>query len=477
MMEIATADGQAAHGIGLPDPYAWKNSASICGYGGRWRWRATWVTLGLLLIATWPGLLGAQPTDPLAEAQARLQVGKVEEALTIYDQIVETRPQDLEARIGRATALGRLGRYSDALEDYGRVLAVKPDHVEAQIGRARILGWMGRYSEAEAECRQTLAENPSAVEAYLQLGIILGWQHKYSEAAELYERARQLAPRDPEPFLGLARLRFWQDDPEGAKSFYEAALRVDPGNADATEGLTRIAKIPSPWRFRTYLGFRFDALNGGLSDWYQETFALTARPWKETTFLLSVDQYRRSDQDATQLTIGAAHELPAGFILGGSFTYGFDADVVAQQIYVVDLAYRLASAVTPLLRYRHSSFAAGVREDVVSPGVEVTWAPYVGLIGRYYYADVSTTGTNHAGSGRLTLFPEGPVSFYGSFGYGGDVLNANQVALREITVITVGAGVLWRLTDRVVLRLDYEYEDRRTSYIRNGVNFGIAVDF
>jgi len=475
--EILAVVSQAASRTGLPKSYAFKNARTVGQCDGRLPRRIPSVFLGLLLIATWPSILGAQPIDPLAEAQARLREGKVEEALTIYDQILEAWPQDPEARKGRAIALGRLGRYADALEEYGQVLAVTPKDVAAHIGRARILGWMGRYSEAEAECRQTLTENPTAVEAYLQLGTILGWQRKYSEAAEVYEHARQLAPRDPEPFVGLARLRFWQDDPEGAKAFYEAALRLDPGNVDAKEGLASVAKIPSRWRFRTYLGFRFDALNGGLSDWYQETFALAARPWKATTFMFSVDQYRRFDQDATQLTIGAAQELPAGFTLGGSFTYGFDADIVARQIYVADLAYRLTSMITPLIRYRHSSFAAGVREDVVSPGVEVTWTPYVAVLGRYYYADVSTTGTNQAGFGRVTLFPEGPVSVYGAFGYGGDVLNANQVALRKITVITAGAGVIWRLTDRIAFRLDYEYEDRLTSYIRNGVNFGISVDF
>ena len=477
LTEILAVVRQAAPRTGLPKSYAFKSAGTAGQCSGRLPRRLPSVILGLLLIAAWPGILGAQPINPLAEAQARLRAGKVEEALTIYDQILEARPQDPEARKGRAIALGRLGRYADALEEYGLVLAVTPKDMEAHIGRARILGWMGRYSEAEAECRQTLLENPTAVEAYLQLGTILGWERKYSEAAEVYERAHQLAPQDPEPFVGLARLRFWQDDPEGAKAFYEAALRLDPGNVDAKEGLARVAKIPSPWRFRTYLGFRFDALSEGLSDWYQETFALAARPWKETTFLLSVDQYRRFDQDATQLTIGAAQELPPSFTLGGSFTYGFNADIVARQIYVAELAYRLTSAVTPLIRYRHSSFAAGVREDVVSPGVEVTWVPYVAVLGRYFYADVSTTGTNHAGSGRVTLFPEGPVSVYGAFGYGGDVLNANQVALRKITIITAGTGVIWRVTDRVALRLDYEYEDRRTSYIRNGVNLGLSVDF
>ncbi len=477
LTEIHTVLRQPAPHTGLLKSSTFKSAGPV-GHCSGWLVRhIPWVTLGVLLIAVWPGFLRAEPIDPLVEAQASLRAGKVEEALAIYDQILEARPQDLEARMGRANALGRLGRYADALEDYDLVLAVSPNDVEAHIGRARILGWMGRYTEAETECRQTLTENPTAVEAYLQLGMILGWERKYSAAAEVYEHTHQLAPQDPEPLIGLARLRFWQDDLEGAKALYQTALRLDPGNVDAEEGLARLAKIPRPWRFRTYLGFRFDALSEGLSDWYQETFALAARPWKETTFLLSVDQFRRFDQNATQLTVAAAQELPAGFTLGGSFTYGFDADVVARQIYVAELAYRLTSAVTPLIRYRHSSFAVGVREDVVSPGLEVTWAPYVTVLGRYYYADVSTTGTNQAGSGRVTLFPESPLSVYGAFGYGGDVLNANQVALRKITVITAGAGVIWRVTDRVALRLDYEYEDRRTSYIRNGVNLGISVDF
>jgi len=462
---------------GFLDPDTSNRPNIIDERGGRLSGRIPLVMLALLLIAALPSTLGAQPTDSLGEAQARLRAGKVVEALTLYDQILQAWPEDLEARRGRALALGRLGRYSDALEEYGRVLAIKPEDVEAHVGRARVLGWMGRYPESETETRRILVENPKAVDAYLQLGAVLGWQHKYSDAAMAYEHARELSPQDPEPLVGLARLRFWQDDPEGAKAFYEAALRLDPENVDAKEGLARLAMMPKPRRFRASMGFRFDALSGGLGDWYQETFAFTAWPWKETSISLGVDQYRRFDQNATQLTIGAAHEFPAGVILGGSVTSGFDADVVARQIYVAELAYRLTSMVTPLIRYRHSNFVGGVREDVVSPGVEVTWAPYVAVLGRYYYADVSTTGTNQAGSGRITLFPDGPVSVYGGFGYGGDVFNANQAALRNITVVTASAGVVWRVTDRAGLRFDYEYEDRRTSYTRNGFNLGISFDF
>src|SRR5512146_3190107 len=200
--QILAAVARTTAGTEPPEPCALMSDKTSSRHEPWLLGGVAFILLWLLLTVAWPGLLGAQPADPLVEAQAHLRAGKAEEALIIYEHMVEAQPQNLEAHKGRANALGRLGRYADALEEYARVVASKPEDVEAHIGRARILGWMGRYCEAEAECRRVLTDNPNVVEAYLQLGTILGWQRKYSEAAALFERARQLAPHDPESCVG-----------------------------------------------------------------------------------------------------------------------------------------------------------------------------------------------------------------------------------------------------------------------------------
>ena len=49
--------------------------------------------------------------------------------------------------------------------------------------------------------------------------------------------------------------------------------------------------------------------------------------------------------------------------------------------------------------------------------------------------------------------------------------------MRGLDVLTLAAGVRWRVHDRLGIRVDYEYEDRRGSYSKHGVGVGVAIDF
>jgi YaiO family outer membrane protein len=435
----------------------------------------------LVVVTALAGPAGAQApaADPLAAARALGRAGRLEDAATAYTAILAADPADLEARKERGRVLGWLGRYAEALEDFDRVLAVVPRDVEARVGKGRVLAYAKRYSEAEGELRGALALEPGAAEALLALGDVLGWQQKYPEATRALEQARLLAPRSPEPWLGLGKLRFWQDDLEGARAAYQAALDLDPGNAEAGQALARIAAIPAPRRFRLDLGYRYETLSQGLSDWHQETARLTVRVAKTTRLFVGVDQYRRFDVDDTQLTIGGAHRLPGDVTLSGAFTYGIDAEVVARQVYEAEAGYGITPWATALLAYRHSRYAGGVSADIVTPGVELTWAPWVSLRVRYYYAHTSTAGDGSAGAAQLTFNPEGPVSVYVGGAYGRETFLAGTVVelVRAVDVVTISGGVIWRITDRTGIRIDYAYEDRKGSYTKHGIGTGVFFEF
>jgi YaiO family outer membrane protein len=115
----------------------------------------------------------------------------------------------------------------------------------------------------------------------------------------------------------------------------------------------------------------------------------------------------------------------------------------------------------------------------VSPGVEISWKSYAAVLVRYYFTHSSDAGNGHAGSVRLSLFPEEQWSLYGAFAYGRETYLANTVenAVSGLDVLTLGAGVVWRVRDNLGVRLDYEYEDRRGSYSKHGVGIGIILDF
>jgi YaiO family outer membrane protein len=435
----------------------------------------------LAVVAALAGPVAAQtpPGGPLAEARALVRAGRLAEAVEAYTRVLDATPDDLEARTERGRVLGWLERYPEALADLDRVLLVQPRDVDAGVAKGRVLAYQKRYAEAEAELARVLADDPRAVDAHLALGDVLSWQQRFPDAARAYEKARELAPTDPQPVLGLAKLRLWQDDLPGAAALYRQAQALDPGNADAAEGLRKIAAVPGPRRFRLDLSGQWSTLSQGLDDWYQSTVRLGVRPWKGTTLIVGADYYQRFGFDDTQVTAGAVQDLPAGFTLSGAFTYGVDAQVVARRVYEVEAAYRLTSWVTPLITYRHSDYAGGVSADIVAPGVEVVWIPYVSVRARYFYSHSSVAGDGSAGSLTLTFNPEGRVSVYVGGAYGRETFLTGTVVevVQGVDVGTIAAGVIWRVTDTLGVRLDYAYEDRHGSYSKHTLGSGIWVEF
>jgi YaiO family outer membrane protein len=417
--------------------------------------------------------------DLLAEARALVRAGKLEEAVAAYTRVLEQAPGALEARTERGRVLGWLGRHPQALADLDAVLAVTPRDADARVAKGRVLAYAKRYAEAEAEVRRALADDPAAIDAHLALGDVYAWQEKFEEATAAFEQARALAPQAPEPWLGLAKVRLWQEDLKGATEAYDAALRLDPGNVDAREGLARVASIPPTRRFRLDLGYVYETLSQGLSDWHSGAARLTVRLGRKTRVLVGVEQFHRFDVDDTQVSAGIVQSLPADVTVYAAYTHGFDAQVVARHVFEAEAGYRLTPWATALLAYRHMEYVGDVSADVVTPGLELTWAPWVSLRARYYYSHASNGGGGSAGAGQLTFYPEGPVSVYVGGAYGRETFMAGTVVevLRSLDVATLTGGVIWRVTDWMGVRVDYAYEDRKTSYTKHTIGTGVFFEF
>jgi YaiO family outer membrane protein len=194
---------------------------------------------------------------------------------------------------------------------------------------------------------------------------------------------------------------------------------------------------------------------------------------------VGLDQYHRNDRDDTQFSIGAGQVLPGQFTLAGSFAYTIDAEVVAQTIYEAEVTRPLSGWLTPSLRFRWSDFVGDVYAASLAPGIELALAPQLTVLGRYYFTHSSDAGDGHAASVRVSLFPEGEWSVYGSLAYGRETYLADTVedVIRGLKVLTLATGVLWRIRDHLGVRLDYEYENRHGSYTKHGVGIGLNLDF
>ena len=83
-----------------------------------------------------------------AKGQFEFELGRYEEALKSYGELLDLRPGDKAAAYNQAICQERLGRFEEAGEKFRRVLAVDPDLTAAHLGLGVSLLNLGRPAEA-----------------------------------------------------------------------------------------------------------------------------------------------------------------------------------------------------------------------------------------------------------------------------------------------------------------------------------------
>lgn len=429
-----------------------------------------------------------EPMDPRS-AQGRSR------ALSACDREVEARaadeatatslaarltahPEDLELRLALASALFRLGRLEEALAEYEDALRRDPRDREAGLSCARAMLRLDRPEEARARVERLLVDHPQSAEAHGLRGAVQLRLGLPAEGEPSFARAVELDRWNPDYRLGIARCRWAQADLAGARASCAEALALDARNREVQELLARIDSTPAPGDFRLWTGFRFDHLSGDRDDWTQETVHLGWRAREDLVLGMGADAYHRFGEDDVQVAADCAWRISEPWTWSTTLVYGPDVEVVARGVIDTEIARRMGPSTTAFLRWRHSSFPDDIRVDLFSPGVEFTCGSDCSLTARYFLVDESETGRGDGGSLRLAIAPEGRVGASLGVSYGTETFltNTPNPATRDSDVLTLAAGLKWRATERVHLRLDYDYENHESAYEKHGLALGLALD-
>lgn len=170
--------------------------------------------------------------------------GRYEEAAAHYREYIRLEPDD--ANVLRAYhQLGRtlvsLGRYDQALEAFREVLVRRPGDLDATGGIASALLELGRVSEAVATYRAYLEKAPGNTAARFNLGLALLRTENYADAATTFTTLLAAEPANVAAHVNLARaLAQLRRVPEAIRELERAAeLESDPV---AREELRQIAR-------------------------------------------------------------------------------------------------------------------------------------------------------------------------------------------------------------------------------------------
>jgi hypothetical protein len=152
---------------------------------------------------------GPQLSADRSHAEELARAGRTEEAMGLFEQIVEQDPTDVEARLWIARLALRLGRTAEAEARFRSVLQTNPGDIDARIGLGTALTRSGAWAQAIAVLRETepvAGENADLFSALARAYRRAGDERR---ALDYYRRARVLAPDDPdvaEGFESVARL-------------------------------------------------------------------------------------------------------------------------------------------------------------------------------------------------------------------------------------------------------------------------------
>lgn len=179
-------------------------------------------------------MTSVDPNALLAQAAALRAQGKLQEAIAIYETVLQRNPALSNSWYNLGLLRRRVGEYEGALRAYDEALkrgVGSPE--EVHLNKAVILSDdLRRADDARRELATALRLNPGYVPALLNLGNLAEDLGQISDAIDAYERVLSLNPHHA---VALSRLSgmgaAWKDHDEAVDQL-RAALAAVPGPAE-----------------------------------------------------------------------------------------------------------------------------------------------------------------------------------------------------------------------------------------------------
>lgn len=156
------------------------------------------------------------------------QQGEVEGAMAMYEEILRSSPDHVDALHFSAVALHQKGDHHGALARLARVLKLVPDHFDAHNNRGNIFKKLGRLDDAELDYRRALEIRPGDVDALNNLGTVLRERGEFEKAEAKFREAIALAPKHAAAWQNLGNTLIFMDRVADAIEAHREAVRLAP---------------------------------------------------------------------------------------------------------------------------------------------------------------------------------------------------------------------------------------------------------
>ena len=165
-----------------------------------------------------------------AEAQILSSLERYPEALDAYERVIEYRPDDEGAALGKADLLLRMGRVDDAIGEYRQAVKRWPDSAMSLNALGYTLAdRTAKYAEAEKLIMKALKLDPDSAAIIDSYGWVLFRLGKNERALEELQRAYAIL-KDPEVASHIIEVLAKLDKQDEALKVLEEAELLNPDN-------------------------------------------------------------------------------------------------------------------------------------------------------------------------------------------------------------------------------------------------------
>jgi tetratricopeptide (TPR) repeat protein len=155
-------------------------------------------------------------------------LGDMQQAVALIGAATQLQPSNAAMQANLANALSEAGRHREAVPCYDRALALQPNLAVAHGGRGAALMILGRTEAALTSFAEALRLTPNDDGAHNGLGVVLMGANRKAEARQCFERAVALNPKNVAAHRNLGLLEAADGRHPEALASIERALALQP---------------------------------------------------------------------------------------------------------------------------------------------------------------------------------------------------------------------------------------------------------
>ncbi len=280
--------------------------------------------------------------------QALFALGKMEDALSAYQQAITLGEENAEFYNNYGTVLSARKQYNEAIESFQTALEIEPAFAEAAnnlgdtyqlTGKldeaqlwynraldiepdlpmkftrlARSMAKLRKYEEATSWYKKAIQLNPDAADAYNDLGVTYINRGMADKALIIFKKALQLNPDFSEAYGNMGHALAYQGKTDKAISCYKKALQLQPEFSTAFKALVHSRVYTDEHHEDVILGKRI-LQNSDLSDEniLEVHFALGKIYDDCKMYKTAFDHYRRANS-IKHKTSHLDHNAPVSYV-------------------------------------------------------------------------------------------------------------------------------------------------------------------